>query len=191
MFDAKGAQAPETIEKLLLCKAVFGVLGVVHNIVADGEIAARVKPAADGFGNGGKHLRDGIDIRIVVQIDDGAQPMGIGKILFGRTVRRKDNLISGCAKRFCKHKLGVGRAIKPHALLQKQVQKARRRRGFDGEILLKTRVPGKCLFGAADIFQDTFFIIEMKGGWIGFDNFFYLLERNKWLLHGITFPPAS
>ena len=63
MLDAKGAQAPEAIEKLLLGKSIFGVLGVVHNIVADGEIAARIKPAADGFGNGGKHLRDEMCIR--------------------------------------------------------------------------------------------------------------------------------
>ena len=191
MLDAKSAQTAEAIEKLLFGKAIFGILGVVHNIVADGKIAARVKPAADGFGNGRKHLRDGIDIRVVVQIDDGAQLVRIGKILPRRAVRGKDDPIAGCAQRLCQHELGVGRAIPPHAFLQEKVQQAGRGRGFDGEILLKPRVPGKCLFGAANIFQNSLLIVEMKRSWIGLDNFFYLFECNKWLLHEITFPPAA
>ena len=77
ILHAHFLKAAEALKKLGLCKAVFGILWVIHDVVANGEIATRVKPAADGFGKGREQRGNGIDIRIVIQVERGPQLMSV------------------------------------------------------------------------------------------------------------------
>ena len=77
---------PERLKELLRRHAVLGIPGIVHDIIADAEQSARIIPAADGLRNVSENIFQEIDVGEVIQIDDAAQLVDIGKFF-----RRRGN----------------------------------------------------------------------------------------------------
>ena len=68
--------------KHLLCgHPVFGIPGIVHDVIAHLEHAARIKTAADGLRDISQGLLQALNMGYVVQVDDGSQLLSICKFL--------------------------------------------------------------------------------------------------------------
>ena len=108
VLGALGLERAEGLEELLGGHAVLGVAGVVHDAVGELEQAARIKAAADRFGDGraANTLKE-LDVADVVKVDDGAQLVGELKVGSRRVVGREHDVVAGDAQRAGDHRSSV------------------------------------------------------------------------------------
>ena len=141
VLGALGLEHAERLEELLGGHAVLGVAGVIHDAVGELEQAARIKAAADRFGNGPRNALKELDVADVVKVDDGAQLVGELKVGSRRVVGREHDVVAGDAQRAGDHELGIARAIAAAAVFVENGDECRVGIGLDGKVFLKARVP--------------------------------------------------
>ena len=176
--------------------AVLGVAGVVHDLEAlpglgQGEHAAGIVAAADGFRNSADGLGQIIHQGQVVQIDDGAQLVGHLKFLSGRVVGGEHDILAGDAAALGHGQFRQGGAVAAAALLLENLQNGRGGCGFHGEILPVAGIPGERLAQAAGVFPDACFIIDMERSGVLGGNGLQLIPGDKWCFHKVTSNPSS
>ena len=95
MLCALFLQNLKCLANLLCGHAVFGIAGIVHDVIADFKQTARVKTAADGLRNMSQGFLQTLDMSDIVQVDDGSQLFRIGKFLRRRIVGGKHDVRTG------------------------------------------------------------------------------------------------
>ena len=129
-----------------------------------------------------------IDVRDVVEVDDGAEFVRVGVFLERRVVRREHDVVSGETEGLRHHKLRFGRAVGAAVILRQQPHDTGVRRRLDGKILTEARVPGKRLFHVFHIAADAGFIVKVKRCRIGLDDLFDLFLRHECFLFHVHNP---
>ena len=107
VLGALDLEHAEGLEELLGGHAIFGIARVVHDAVGELEQAARVKTAADRFGDRAGDALIELNVTDVVKVDDGAQLVGKRKVGRRRVVGREHNVVARNAQRAGNHELGV------------------------------------------------------------------------------------
>ena len=125
--------------------AVFRVLRLIHNVVADGKLSARIVAAADRFRDSASPFQR-INQREIIQIDDRALTAGARELAPLRFVGGEHDLVPGKAGRLAEHQLRFRGAIHPASLLAQNPEDERVRRRLHREILLETGIPRKRRF---------------------------------------------
>ena len=108
MLCALFLQNLKCLSNLLCGHSVFGVSGIVHDVIADFKQAARIKTAADGLRNMSQSLLQALYMGDVVQVDDSSQLFCISKFLRRRIVGGKHDVGAGKAACPGHHKLCHG-----------------------------------------------------------------------------------
>ena len=171
--------------------AVLGVLGLIHDLVADGEFSARIIAAGDGLGNAAAFL-ERLDERVIVQIDDRTHAVCEGELARLGFVGGEHDLMPFKAACTAEHQLGLRGAVHAAALLAKNLEDKRIGRGLDGEILFKALVPGKRLIQRTGRTADARLVVDMKRRRIFACDRLRLIERDKRFLFThmrSSFPP--
>ena len=166
---------------LLSGHAIFRIPRLVHNIVLNGKIPARIKTAAHGFPER-RDLFIKFQMGNIVEIYDCPQIICQFKILSGCHIGRKHNLVSRKSHFLWQIQLRIGGTVHTNPLLPQNLHQKRIRRSFHRKIFLKSPVPRKSRFQLPCIFPDSFLIIDMKRRRIFLDNLLYLGKCNKRLL---------
>ena len=151
--------------------AVLGIAGIVHDAVSNGEVAARIEPAAHGFGQAAGDLFQKVDMRQVVQVDENPHPGGQGHVLDRRLVGAEHDFVFLEADRIRHLQLRQARTVGAAALFPENPQQKGIGRGLDGEVFPEALVPGESLAHEARRFADSLFVIQVEGRRIGFGNF--------------------
>ena len=120
--------------------AIFRVLRLIHNVVADGKLSARIVAAADRFRDSASPFQR-INQRKIIQIDDRALTAGARELAPLRFVGGEHDLVPGKAGRLAEHQLRFRGAIHPASLLAQNPEDKRVRRRLHREILLETGIP--------------------------------------------------
>ena len=170
------------LRQLLAGHAVLRVLGHVHDVVADGEIAAGIEAAADQLRHAA-HALHGLDERIVVEVDDRALRPGARKLRIRRLIRREHDLVPGKSRRLGEHQLRLAGAVHAAALLAQDAQDERVGCRLHGKILLEARIPGKRSAQRPRGAADARLVIDMERRGILPDDLPRLLQRHKRCLH--------
>ena len=178
LLGAQRHQLGVGLGHLVLAHAVLGIAGIIHDAISQVEHAARIVPAADGFGNT-RHLFEEVHMGEIIQIDVGTQFIRFLHILRRRIVGREHNVTAGKAASFAHQQLGIAGAIDAAAFLLQNFEDVRVRRGLYGEIFFKALVPAESRIHAACIFSDSFFVIEMERRGHIRDDLLCLFQRNK------------
>ena len=182
MLGALGLKRAECLEQLLGRHAVFGIARVVHNAVRDFEKPAGVVAAADGFWNAANRLLKEIDVRNIIEVDDGAQLRSRLVVGRGGFVRREHNVVARNAHSIAKLQLGRRRAVASAPVIAQDIDKERVRRGLYREIFFEAWVPRKRVAHCLHVATDAHFVIEMERRGIMLDNLIELGLRNEGLL---------
>ena len=98
VFYALSHKAFVSLGKLLARHAVFGVARVIHNVVGNGKMPARVVAAAHGIGNI-SHALQKVNMGNIIQIYSGIKFTCQLKIFGRRIVGRKHNFVTLKANR--------------------------------------------------------------------------------------------
>ena len=155
-------QDAKRLVQLLGGHAVFGIARIVHDAVANFEQAARVIAAADGFGNMADRLLEKIDMRDVVEVDDGAQLVGKHVIGRGRFVRGEHDVVAAYAASVGKHELGIRRAIAAAAVFLQDFDKERIRGCLHREVFPIALVPCERIAQGFHVPPDAHLVVQMK-----------------------------
>lgn len=191
MLGAQSPQLAEALGELRTGKAVFGVSGGVHDLEAlltcpDGEGAAGVVAAGDGFGDGSDGVFQEIDVGEVVQVDGGPQAGGQLKLLRGRIIGGEHDIRPRKAAAVGQHELCEGGAVRTTALFPQELQNGGSGGGLDGKILPVTWIPGKSGLQFSCVFPDAFLVVEVEGSGIPGRDGPELLQGDKRLFQGKT-----
>ena len=87
-------QSAVSLRQLSTGHTVFGVFWLIHNMITDRELSARIIAAADRFRNSAGRFQR-VDQRKVIQIDDRALSIGSRKLAPLRFIGRKHDLMTG------------------------------------------------------------------------------------------------
>ena len=190
--EALGSQVPERLEsfrKLGPGHAVFRLAGVVHDLealfaFAQLEHAARIVAAGNGLGNVAQRFAEKFHMGEIVQVDDGAQPVGQHEFLWGRVVGGEHDFTAGEAAALRHHQFCQGGAVGAAALFPQDLEDLRIGRGLYRKILPESGIPGKSGPERPDILTDPRFVIQIKGRGVCFGDFLQLLQRDEGGFHG-------
>ena len=105
MLGALGLERAECLEQLLGRHAVLGIARVVHNAVRNFEKATGVITAADGFWNAANRLFEEVDVRNIVEVDNGTQLRSRLVVGCGGFIRREHNVVARDAHSIAKLQL--------------------------------------------------------------------------------------
>mmetsp|Transcript_36250 Transcript_36250/g.90498 ORF Transcript_36250/g.90498 Transcript_36250/m.90498 type:complete len:340 (-) Transcript_36250:165-1184(-) len=140
------------LEELVACESELGLLGV-----ADDDIAGPARPGVvpkreelwqpDG-------VVEVVDVADVVEVDDGAQLLGLLVLVDGRVVAGEHDHVATQPHALRQHQLGEAAAVSAQALVLEQLEQVRVRRGLDGEVVGEAGRPAEGLLeppaGGAD-----------------------------------------
>ena len=124
-----------------------------------------------------------VDVRDVVQVDGGTQPVGQDELLGGGVVGGEHDLPALEPAAVGHHQLGEGGTVHPAALLVEELQNLRVGGGFYSEILFKPRVPRKGLVQGPGVGPDAVLVVEVEGGGVVLHDLLELLQGDKRLFH--------
>ena len=147
---------------LLFGHTVFCVLGGIHYLVVESEVAAWIVTAAHFFRQAAHGLFHRFNVRNIVQIDDGAHVIGIFKLVIRRVVGGKHNVLTDGADRLREHQFRFGRAVTAAAVFTQDLNNKGIRRSFYSKILFEALVPGKRFIEVFRIPADALFIVKIK-----------------------------
>ena len=105
MLGALGLERAECLEQLFGRHAILGIARVVHNAVRNFEKATGVITAADGFWNAANRLFEEVDVRNIVEIDNGTQLRSRLVVGCGGFIRREHNVVARDAHSIAKLQL--------------------------------------------------------------------------------------
>ena len=109
-------------------------------------------------------LGEEINMRNVIEVDDGVELARIFKVLGRRGIGRKHDVFTYNAYSFAEHKLRITGAVHAAALFLEDLHQHRVGAGFHGVILFVPRVPGERLLQRPHACTQPVFIINMKRG---------------------------
>ena len=140
-----GLELLEALHHLFFGHAIFGIAGLVHHLEAlfalpQAEGSAGVVAAEHRLGHPGHPLQKAHHGG-VIQIDIGAQLIGLLHVLAGGLVGGEHNLTARKAHRLAEHQLGQGRTVHAAALFPQNLQDIGIGQGLDGKVFLKSRMP--------------------------------------------------
>ena len=98
-------QNPECIKNLLSSHTIFGISGIIHNIIADLKHSARIITAADYLRNISHSSFHTFNVCDIIQIYDSADLICIFKLFFRCIIRRKHHISFFTSDRFGHHQL--------------------------------------------------------------------------------------
>ena len=150
-----------SLNNLLVRHAVFCIAGVIHDVVGDCKMSARIIAAADGFRNIG-NLFEEVDMGEIIKVDGYVQLACQLEVLSRSCVGGEHNLALLEAHSVAHEQLGVGGAVSATALLTQDLQQVRVRRSLNCEILLEAFVPGESFIYQTSSAADACFVIQMK-----------------------------
>ena len=159
--------------------AVFGVLGLIHDPVADGKLSARIEAAGHQLRHAAAALLQRLNQRIIVQIDDAAQAVRQRELACLRLVGGEHDLLAAKAAGAAEHQLGIRGAVHAAALLAQDAEDERIGRRLHGKVLPEALVPRERAVQRAGRAADARLVIDMKRRRIRGDNLLRLLKRDK------------
>ena len=122
----------------------------------------------------------------VVQIDVGAQLVGLLHILHGGLVGGEHDIAAGKAAGLAQHQLGQGGAVHAAALFLQDLQDDGVGQRLDGKILPEALVPAEGLVDAAGVLTDALFVVDVeRGGHVLDDLLGLLFGQKRSLFHNI------
>ena len=175
-------QDTEAFKQLLGSKPILRVPRIVHDIVADGEVSARVIAATQSLRQISQCLLQKINMRDVVQVDGSADFLRVGKFLRRRIVGGKHDILPLYSQRMGQHQLCLGGTVAAAAILPQNINQERIGRRLHREKFFVALIPGKSLLQGFRVGADAFLVINMKGSRVLFYNFF-----NQFLCHECFF----
>ena len=89
----ESVQTGQSFKKLIVGKTIFCFPGIAHDKRADPEISAGIIAAADCFRNAAV-LPENIDMRNIIEIDEGLKPARMIKLLIGHGIGREHGVTS-------------------------------------------------------------------------------------------------
>ena len=140
LLRAQPHQLFDAVEDLPAGHAVFRIAGVSHDGVAEFEIPAGIIAQADGLRNAAV-LRQEVDVRVIVKVDDRAQLARVFKLARRGIVGGEHDVLARDAQLFAQHQLGLRRAVHAAAVPVQQLQDCRVRAGLDRVVFLVAHVP--------------------------------------------------
>ena len=161
-LDALGLEHGVGLEELVAGETVLRLLGLADDGVAALE-GAGVVAEADALGETGDLLEEG-DVGDVVEVDVGAQLLGLHELLGRGVVGGEHDGVAGQTDALGEEQLGQGRAVGAEALLLQDAHEVGVGRGLDGEEVAETLVPGEGVAQAAGGGADGALIVEVEGG---------------------------
>ena len=183
VLDALLHEGLESGFHLALGHSVFGVSGVIHDTVGHLEDSAGIETATHGLRQfTAACLFAEVDMGNIIQVDDGANLLGIGIFLSGSVIGGEHDVVSVQIQCLTEHELHFRGTVGATVVLIQDLDDFGVRSGFDGKVLAVARVPGEGFLYSGNILADSLFIIEIERGRIGFGNFFYLFLGDKCFL---------
>ena len=161
LFGAQGHQFGVGLRHLVLAHTIFGIAGVIHDAIAQVKDSTRIVAAADGFGNT-RHPLQELHVGQIIQVDVGAQFVGLLHILHRRIVGGEHDITPRKTARLTHQQFGIAGAVHAAAFLLQDFQDIRIGRSFYGEIFFESFVPGKRRIDTAGILPDSLFIIQVE-----------------------------
>ena len=158
MFDTFTQKDLISFCHLLPGHAIFGITGIIHNIVGNSKMPARIIAAADRI-RYISHFFQKINMGDIIQIDSYIQLPGQLKILCRRSIGGKHNFVAFEADRIRHQQLRIRRTICTAAFLMQYFQYCRVRSSLDGKIFFEPLIPGKGFIYSACRFANSRFII--------------------------------
>ena len=140
---------------------------MAHNVIGHGEVTARIVAAADRLGEAGQLIEE-FDVSDVIQIDDGIEGGGMGKLTERCIVGAEHDIAAEHTGGFGKHQFGRGGTVGTAAQAAQQLYDGQIGQRFDSKVFFKTFIPGKSSLQVTDRAGDAGLIVNMEwDGWRG------------------------
>ena len=150
-------------EELVAGEAVLGLLGMADDGVARLGRAG-VVAETEGFGQGTGGGDERVDVRDIIEVDDGAELAGLAEFGVGGFVGGEHDAVAGQADGLAEAEFGEGGAIGAAALGGEELQDEGIGRGLDGEEFAEGGEDGKRLVQALRVLPDRRLVVEVEGG---------------------------
>ena len=185
MFNAFSKQFFISFSHLGTSQTVFCITGVIHNIVGNCKLAARIVTAADGFRNI-SYLFQEINVSNIVQVNSYVKFASKLEIFCRSCVGREHNLAFLETNCIGHQKFSVRRAVSTATFFTQNFEQSRIGSCFYCKIFFEAFVPAESLIYKASSFTDASFIIKIERSRILRCNIFKLFFSNKgnFLSHG-------
>ena len=170
----------ECFKNLLCCHTIFGISGVVHNIVADLKHSARIITTADHLRNISYGSFYALDMCDIIKIDDPADFICIFEFFFRCIIGRKHDISLFASDCFGHHQLCHGRTVTATAILLKDLDQKWIWSCLHSKEFFEALIPCKCFFHCLCILADTFFIIKMERCRKLRSDFLKFIQGDKW-----------
>ena len=178
MLNTLSQKALVGLDNLLMSHAIFSIAGVIHDVVGDGEMSARVVAAAYSIRNIG-HLFQKVDMSDIVQINGDIQLARQLEVLRRGSIGGEHNLAFLEAHSVAHQQLGIGGAVSAAALLAQDLQQIGVGSCFNCEIFLEALIPRESLVQQTCSTTNASLIIQMEGSGILSNNLFQLIFSYK------------
>ena len=182
MLGALGLERAERLEQLLGRHAILGIARVVHNAVRNFEKATGVITAADGFWNAANRLFEEVDVRNIVEVDNGTQLRSRLVVGCGGFIRREHNVVARDAHSIAKLQLSCRRTVASAPVIAQDIDKERVRRGLYRKVFLEAWVPRERVAHRLHVSTNARLVIEMERRGVMLDDLIELSLRNEGLL---------
>ena len=171
------------LEELVAGQPVLRFRRLADDVVTLDEVAWVVAEAEDLRQAG--VLLEVVEVADVIEVDDGTELDGLLELVSRRVVGGQQDLLALVARRFREHELGEAAVVRARTFFVQDLQDARVRQRFDGELLAEARSPGKCLLELADVLADRALVVDVERSRVLLDDFLKLLlgEREGLLAH--------
>ena len=170
----------ECLKNLLSSHTIFGIPGIVHDIIADLKHSARIITAADHFRNISDCFLHTLNMSDIIQVNNSTDLIGILKLFLRCIIGRKHNIPFLAADCFGHHQLCHGRTVTATAIFLKNFDQKRVRSCLYCKKLFKSFIPCKCFFYCFRILTDSFLIIKVKRSRKLCGNLLELIQSDKW-----------
>ena len=171
MLYALSQEALVSLDNLLMSHAIFGITGVIHNVVSDSKMSTGVVTAAYSIRNIG-HLFQEVDMGNIIQINGYIQLASQLEVFCRGSIGGEHNLAFLEAHSIAHQKLGIGGAVSAAALFAQDLQQVGVGSCFNGKIFLKALVPSKGLVQQTCSATNASLIIQMEGSGVLSHDFF-------------------
>ena len=161
MFNAFSHQFFIAFNHLFAGKAIFSIARIIHDIVFNREVTARIKTAADCSWNVCYLLKE-INMGNIVKIDCYIQLTRQSEVFCRRYIGREHDFTFFEANSVSHQKFCIRGAVSAAAFFTQNLQQTWIWCCFHGKIFFEAFIPGKSLHDFAGIFADTFFVIQIK-----------------------------
>ena len=184
VLDATLFQDTVALDELCGGHAVLRILRVIHDGVCDAEVSARIIAKAHGLREAAQGILQLLDVREVVEVDDGTELVRELILLEWCVVRGKHDVVAVEAAGVGHLKLGEGAAVRAAALFLQNTKDGRVRGRLHREILLEALIPAEGLIYLPRILTNALLVVQIERCRVGLRNFLHLVQCDIWCFHG-------